>query len=114
MRVWLLAAISPKVSAMIPSPLTAAEVLEREFLNIRARILEVGALLDRLERAEGDVRLDPRCQRIERALDVLSQQDAPRAEQIQMIFSLPYEEDWQEQFDREGWRREGKTAVKPK
>jgi hypothetical protein len=99
---------------MIQSPLTAAEVLEREFLNIRARILEVGAMLDRLERAEGDVRLDPRCQRIERALAVLAQHGVPRAEQIQIIFSLPFEEDWQEQFEREGWRPEGRIAVKPK
>ena len=98
---------------MIQSPLTAAEVLEREFLNIRACILEVGAMLDRLERAEGDVHLDPRCQRIERALAVLAQHGVPRAEQIQMIFSLPFEEDWQEQFERDGWRRD-RLTVKPK
>jgi hypothetical protein len=98
---------------MIHSPLTAAEVLEREFLTIRARILEVGAMLDRLERAEGEVRLDPRCQRIQRALAVLAQDSVSRAEQIQMIFSLPYEEDWQEQLQREGWRRD-RTSVKPK
>lgn len=99
---------------MIHSSLTAAEVLEREFLNIRARILEVGAMLDRLERAEGDVRLDPRCQRIQRALAVLSQDNVPRAEQIQMLFSLPFAEDWQEQFQREGWRRDGRSTIKPK
>jgi hypothetical protein len=99
---------------MITSPLTAAEVLEREFLNIRAKILEVGALLDRLDRAEASVGNDPRCERIRRALAVLSQSDTPRAEQIQMIFSLPFADDWQEQFEREGWRRDGRAAAKPK
>ncbi len=99
---------------MITSPLTAAEVLEREFLNIRAKILEVGALLDRLDRAEGTLDGDPRCERIRRALAVLSQSDTPRAEQIQMIFSLPFEDNWQEQFDREGWRRDGRGVLKPK
>jgi len=99
---------------MISSPLTAAEVLEREFLTIRAKILEVGALLDRLDRAEGAVHDDPRCQRIERALAVLQQAETGRAEQIQMIFSLPFEEDWQEQFEREGWRAVSRPAVKPK
>jgi hypothetical protein len=99
---------------MITSPLTAAEVLEREFLTIRAKILEVGALLDRLDRAEGDVGNDPRCERIQRAIAVLSQPDTPRAEQIQMIFSLPFEDNWQEQFEREGWRRDGRNVLKPK
>src|SRR5688572_4420897 len=99
---------------MIHSPLTASEVLEREFLSIRAKILEVGAMLDRLERAEGDVRLDPRCQRIQRALAVLAQENVPRAEQIQMLFSLPFEDDWQQQFEREGWRRDGRSTIKAK
>ena len=98
---------------MIHSPLTATEVLEREFLNIRARILEVGALLDRLERSEGDIEHDPRCQRIQRALSVLSQQGSSRAEQIQMIFSLPFEENWQEQFRSDGWEAAGR-AKKPR
>ena len=99
---------------MIQSPLTAVEVLEREFLGIRARILEVGAMLDRLDRAEGDTRTDPRRQRIERALAVLGASNSGRAEQIQMIFSLPFEENWQQQFEQEGWRRESQMAVKPK
>jgi hypothetical protein len=99
---------------MINSPLTAAEVLEREFLNIRARILEVGALLDRLDRAGDGIPHDPRRERIDRALAVLSQSDPRRAEQIQMIFSLSYEENWQEQFERDGWERCGRVVIKPK
>jgi hypothetical protein len=90
---------------MISSPLTASEVLDREFLNIRAKILEVGALLDRLDRADGSLQGDPRCERIERAIAVLSDSDPSRAEQIQMVFSLPFAEDWQAQFQRDGWRR---------
>ena len=86
---------------MISCPLTAAEVLEREFLNIRAKILEVGALLDRLDRAEGDLRDDPRYQRIARALEVLQQEGTLRAEQIQMIFSLDYDQSWRERFAAE-------------
>ncbi len=34
-------------------PLTAAATLEREFLTIRAKILEIAASLDRLDRADG-------------------------------------------------------------
>ena len=89
---------------MVGNTLTAAEVLEREFLNIRAKILEVGALLDRLDRAEGELS-DPRRERIDRAIAVLQQSESTRAEQIQLIFSLPFADDWQQQFQADGWRR---------
>ena len=45
-------------------PLSAAEVLGREFLEIRAKILEIAAAFDRLERAVGDVSDDPRVARL--------------------------------------------------
>ena len=88
----------------MPDSMPAADVLEREFLQIRARILEVGALLDRLDRGEGSVAYDPRCAQIRRAIETLNSQTGNRAEQIQLLFSLPYHEDWQAQFTRQGWR----------
>ena len=81
----------------------AADVLEREFLQIRARILEVGALLDRLDRGEGSVADDPRIGQILQAIETLRSVKTHRAEQIQLLFSLPYFEDWREQFKRQGW-----------
>jgi len=77
----------------------AADVLGRELLEIRAKLLEIGAALDRVDRAEGGAQLtqgrDPRLARIHRALAVLGADQSERAEQIQLIFSLPYQEDWQ-------------------
>jgi hypothetical protein len=35
----------------MPIPLDATEVLNREFLEIRAKLLEIAAALDRLDRA---------------------------------------------------------------
>ena len=35
--------------------MSAQQILDREFLEMRAKILEVSATLDRLERAEGPV-----------------------------------------------------------
>ena len=72
----------------------APDVFEREFLLIRAKILEVGAMLDRIDRAEGAVAGDPRADQIRRAIDVLQGGGEDRAEEIQLIFSLPYEADW--------------------
>ncbi len=76
-------------------PLTAAEVLSREFLEIRAKILEVAAAFDRLERSTGDVSEDPRIARLHEALKVASEPTEDRAEQVQLVFSRPYDETWQ-------------------
>lgn len=80
------------------NPLDAPQILNREFLEIRAKILEIGAALDRLDRAEGSVEDDPRRARIQEALAVLVGDEPGRAEQIQMIFSRVYEADWRAKF----------------
>lgn len=77
---------------------TAADVLNREFLETRAKILELAAALDRLDRAEGDVGADPRMERIRRGLAVLAEAGAGRAEKVQMIFSLAYQEGWEREL----------------
>lgn len=79
----------------MPSPLTAPEVLAREFLEIRAKILEIAAAFDRLERSEGDVDGDPRIARLREALKVLGDKGEDRAEQVQLVFSRAYDENWQ-------------------
>jgi hypothetical protein len=91
----------------MPDSLPAADVLEREFLQIRARILEVGALLDRLDRGAGSVADDPRYRQVRQAIETLSSAAENRAEQIQLLFSLPFHDDWQAQFARQGWRKGG-------
>jgi len=78
--------------------LSAPEVLNREFLEIRCKILELAAAFDRLERADGSVEEDPRMARLREALTTLLEQPSDRAEQVQMIFSRPYEDDWQNKF----------------
>jgi hypothetical protein len=76
--------------------LTATETLNREFLEIRCRILDLAAMLDRLERADDTVADDPRLKRIHEALDVLKKVPNDRAEQVQLTFSRPYDEGWQQ------------------
>ena len=76
-------------------PITSEEVLNREFLDVRAKLLEVAAAFDRMDRASGSVANDPRMGKIRQALQLLLQEDAGRAEELQLIFSRPYEDDWQ-------------------
>lgn len=75
-------------------PLDAAEVLDRDFLDIRARLLHVAASLDRLGRADGSVVEDPRLTKIHQALAILADGQPLRAERIQLLFSREYEADW--------------------
>jgi hypothetical protein len=77
-------------------PLTAPEVLNREFLETRCKILELAAAFDRLTRAEGSVGDDPRMSRLREALSAVLDEPADRAEQVQMIFSREYDENWQD------------------
>jgi hypothetical protein len=85
-----------------PSPL---EVLDREFLEVRAKLLEIGAALDRYDRAAQAAGLelpdyvDPRLVGIQKSLTVLVDRGPGRAEKIQQIFSDPYLPQWREQFE---------------
>jgi hypothetical protein len=84
---------------MTPTPMPASAVLDREFLEIRAKILELGASFDRLERGEGSVGDDARMTKIREALSVLQEKCGDRAEQIHLIFSRPYDDDWQKSLN---------------
>lgn len=82
----------------MPRPMPAADVLDREFLEIRAKILEVAASLDRLDRGDGEVRSDNRFQQLSQGIDILKESEAGRAERVQTLFSLPYDPQWRANF----------------
>ena len=85
---------------------TASAVLDREFLEIRAKLLEVAASLDRLERAAGSVEGDPRLERIRQAIELLADESGrDRAEAIQLLFSRQYDPNWQQVFGMGGAAR---------
>lgn len=78
---------------------SSADVLEQEYLPVRAKILEVAAALDRLDRASGTRPTDGRREQMHAAIEALLRPNDDRAEQIQLIFSRPYEENWRENFE---------------
>ncbi len=83
----------------MPIPTAAPDLFEREFLGIRARLLELAATLDRIDRAEGRTSDDPRHKLIRQSLEVLLSPATDRAEQVQLLFSREYDDDWQRKFD---------------
>jgi hypothetical protein len=77
---------------------TAHDVFDQDFLPVRAKLLEVASALDRIDRGEGSLANDPRRTQIQAAIQVLLRPDDDRAEQIQLIFSRPYDHDWRDKF----------------
>ena len=75
-----------------------ADVLEQEFLPARAKVLEVAAALDRIDRADGTIATEARRAQLQAAIQVLLRPEDDRAEQIQLIFSRPYKGDWREKL----------------
>lgn len=75
---------------------TARETLDRHFLEVRARILDIAAALDRVDRAPdaASIRDDPRLQRLTDALGALTDGSTDRVQRVQLLFSLPYDPDW--------------------
>jgi hypothetical protein len=79
------------------TPLPAAQVLDRYFLEARSKLLDLAAILDRIDRGQGaaGVDNDPRLEQIRQALEVLHDKSGGRAERIQQIFSLAYDSSWE-------------------
>lgn len=80
------------------SPRTKQTVLDEEFLPLRAKILEIAAGLDRLDRADGATGGDPRRERLKQALRLLLDADDRRAERVQLLFSREYDDQWRKEF----------------
>lgn len=76
-------------------PLSGNDVLDEYFLEHRARLLDLAAFLDRIDRSQhaDQARQDPRYMAFQAALAVLG--DCPagdRARRVQITFSDPTEE----------------------
>jgi|SoiMethySBSTD1v2_1073268.scaffolds.fasta_scaffold1902762_1 hypothetical protein len=86
------------------APLPADKALETFFLEARCKLLDIAAILDRINRGQeaGEVLADdPRIERIRKALEVLHDQSGGRAERIQQIFSLEYDSSWEKPKPRQ-------------
>ena len=80
------------------TPLTARESLDREFFQLRAELLSLAASFDRMDRGQGSVSDDPRWQQLLQAVSILLQPGPDRAARLQLLFSLPYDENWRANY----------------
>ena len=79
------------------TPLPANKALDAYFLEARARLLDLAAILDRIDRGAeaGAVEGEPRMAKLREALGVLGERGAGRAERVQRVFSLEYDPGWE-------------------
>ena len=78
--------------------MTAAETLDREFLEIRCRLIDIAAALDRIDASQTPepIAFDPRITAIKEALKILPDGKPDRAARVQLVFSDPYDEHWRQ------------------
>jgi hypothetical protein len=70
------------------------KILDREFLDVRAILIDLAASLDRIQREAGSTSGDRRIDKIMQAARILAQEKPNRVEQVQLVFSMPYDEQW--------------------
>lgn len=80
----------------MPNRRDALEVLDRDFLETRCKILELAATLDRIDRAPArhGESPDSRLGQLRQALEALVEPGPGRAETVQRIFSLAFDPAW--------------------
>jgi len=78
------------------TPLPADQALERYFLEARSKLLDLAGILDRIGRGQGaGLENDARLKKIRQALEILQDPSGGRAERIQKLFSLDYDQAWE-------------------
>lgn len=75
---------------------TGKAILDDDFLEIRHRILDIAAALDRVDTGDspGDLASDARMEQIRRAVAILGENESDRAQRVQHVFSQPYNPEW--------------------
>lgn len=78
---------------------SSKQILDREFLELRSKLLDLAASLDRLDRAEGSVAGDDRMQLLAAGIDIIASDSPDRAHQIQHLFSRDFDPQWKQKFN---------------
>jgi hypothetical protein len=75
---------------------SAQQVLEAEILPLRAKLLELAAGLDRIERGNPPAATPETMATLRTAIETLLRPGGQRAERIQLLFSRAYDDRWRD------------------
>lgn len=74
---------------------TAEQVVADEFLIARAKILELAATLDRIERSSGDIEDSKQMNLLAQGMHILCDEEVDKAKRVQLLMSRQYDPQWQ-------------------
>jgi hypothetical protein len=82
---------------------TATAILDESFLEVRAKLLEVAATLDRIDRSSDDGQpltgnATARRAKLDEAIRILLSEGPDRAFRLQRLFSREYDAGWRDQM----------------
>ena len=77
---------------------SAEQIVADDFMIARARIVELAATLDRIERATGDVEDSTNMQLLIQGMHILCDDEVEKAKRVQLLMSRQYEPKWQAQM----------------
>ena len=82
---------------------TADQIFDESFLEVRAKLLEIAATLDRIDRTADESgpltgKTEPRRLKLDEAIRILLSEGPDRAERLQRLFSREYENDWRSEM----------------
>lgn len=74
---------------------SAAQIVADEFMIARAKIVELAATLDRIERASGNVDDSKNMQLLVQGMHILIDDQIEKAKRVQLLMSRDYDPNWQ-------------------
>lgn len=77
---------------------SAEKIIADEFLIARAKILELAATLDRLDRAPGDIENSRQSSLLLQGMQILCDSEPDKAKRVQLLMSRQYEPEWIQQM----------------
>lgn len=81
---------------------SADDIVADKFLEVRAKLLEIAATLDRIDRAAENAPLSTasiaRRESIQEGIEIIASSGDDRAARLQMLYSRDYEPQWREKF----------------
>ena len=77
---------------------SARDVLDQEFLQVRAKILEIGAFFDRLSEAEASDVSQEHLELLKSGCQILNDEEEDKAARVQLLFSREYDSDWRKKY----------------
>ena len=77
---------------------SAERIVSDEFMIARAKIVELAATLDRIERANGQVDDSKQMQLLANGMQILCDDEVEKTKRVQLLMSRQYDPQWQSQM----------------